>query len=303
MRNVIKLFILIIVVLAGFVSGQTAQAQTKRALIIGISDYGNPREDSAKWKNIHGANDVPLLTPLLNGQGFKVKSLVDEKATYAAITKALNNLVKDCRKGDEVYIHFSMHGQPFEDLNGDEADGWDEALIPVDAQMVYKKGVYEGQNHLLDDRLGEFTDKLRTKLGPTGKLVVVLDACHSGSSTRGGDYDYVRGTSEAFTPSEKYYKPDRTKETNNYFTVSTKRGQSPVIFVEACRSYQQNNEYYDKATKTVYGSLSFFIAKAIKDNKTIGSPEWVEAIKSGKNAAEKKMKKFKKQDIVIEKSK
>ena len=34
----------------------TAEAQTtKRALLIGISDYGNANEDPYKWSNIHGA--------------------------------------------------------------------------------------------------------------------------------------------------------------------------------------------------------------------------------------------------------
>jgi hypothetical protein len=31
--------------------------------------------------------------------------------------------------GDIIYLHFSCHGQPFEDMNGDEADGWDESYL------------------------------------------------------------------------------------------------------------------------------------------------------------------------------
>ena len=156
MRNLIKTFI--IAVLVCVIGGQNAQAETKRALLIGISDYGNEMEDPNKWANISGANDIVLLTPLFKEQGFSVKSLVDGQATHAGITKAFEKLIKKCKKGDIVYVHFSMHGQPFEDLNGDEEDGWDEALIPVDAQMKYSKGVYEGDNHLLDDELEGYFD-------------------------------------------------------------------------------------------------------------------------------------------------
>lgn len=50
MRNLIKTFI--IAVLVGIIGGQTAQAETKRALLVGISDYGNTNEDPNKWANI-----------------------------------------------------------------------------------------------------------------------------------------------------------------------------------------------------------------------------------------------------------
>ena len=129
MRNFIKTSIITIVIL--LIGVQTMNAETKRALLVGISDYGNVMEDPNKWANISGANDVLLLSPLFSEHGYTVTSLVDSQATHANITNALMELAKESKKGDVVYIHFSMHGQPFEDLNGDEEDGWDEALTPV----------------------------------------------------------------------------------------------------------------------------------------------------------------------------
>ncbi len=275
----------------------SVKAQTKRALLIGVSDYGNPREDSDKWANISGANDVELLMPLFHGQGFTVKSLVDKQAAYSNITGALKKLASESQMGDIVYVHFSMHGQPFEDLNGDEEDGWDEALIPVDAEMLYKEGVYEGKNHLLDDELEVYFNDIRNKLGPEGRLIVVLDACHSGTASRGDD-DHVRGTREGFTRSGKDYTPDRTKETNDYFTIASTKNQSPVMFIEACRSYQVNREVRDVDTNTWYGSLSYYIAQSMKDNKTVGSEEWIETIKTGMTSN----RRLRKQNMVIEKS-
>lgn len=295
MRDFIKTSIIAIVAL--FVGGQTIKAETKRALLVGISDYGNAMEDPNKWANISGANDVLLLSPLFSEHGYTVTSLVDAQATHAGITKALSELAKDSKKGDKVYIHFSMHGQPFEDLNGDEEDGWDEALIPVDAEMLYAEGVYEGKNHLLDDELEVYFNDIRSILGSEGQLFVILDACHSGTASRGDD-DHIRGTREGFTRSGKDYTPDRTQETNDYFTVASTKGQSPVTFIEACRSYQVNREVRDVETNTWYGSLSFYIAQSMKDNKAVGSDEWIEAVKTGMA----NNRRLRKQNVVIEKS-
>lgn len=273
-------------------------AQQKHALLIGISDYGNPKDEIGKWRNLNGANDVKILTPILTRQGFRVTSLVDSKATYSAILKKIDGLIKICRNGDWVFLHFSMHGQPFEDLNGDEKDGWDEALIPVDAKMKYQKGIYEGQKHLLDDTLGKYCDKIRTKIGTTGVLYVVVDACHSGTCSHGDD-DYIRGVHDGFSPSKKEYKADRRRETNDYFRVSTKRGQSPVTFLEACRSYQRNIEIWDTISKTRYGSLSFYVAQALKRYKIDKTDKWIKAVKEGMETDTR----LRKQNMVIETSK
>lgn len=276
-------------------SSLNVEAQTKRALIIGISDYGNAKEDPNKWSNISGANDVALLSPLFKQQGYKVTTLSDAQATYSGITSALEKIVKQSQKGDIVYLHFSTHGQPFEDLNGDEVDGWDEALIPVDAQMHYAKGKYEGKNHLIDDELEKYISQIRSKIGTNGQLYVVLDACHSGTSSR-GDEDRVRGVREGFTRSGKYYTPDRSKETNEYFKIPTAKGQSPVTILEACRSYQLNREVRDAATNVWYGSLSYYIAKAMNEYEIGLSDAWIDYVKTEKS----KNKKLLKQNIVIE---
>ena len=297
MRNIIKTFNFIVLTFL-LIVGQELHAETRRALLVGISNYGNAMEDPNKWANISGANDIELLTPLFKGQGFSVTSLVDGQATHAGITKAFEKLIKNCKKGDLVYLHFSMHGQPFEDLNGDEPDGWDEALIPADAQMYFEKGKYEGKNHLIDDELEKYVSTIRNKLGTTGKLFVVLDACHSGTSSRGDD-DHVRGVREGFTRSGKYYTPDRSREQNDYFRVPTAVGQAPVTFIEACRSYQVNKEILNKENKTWYGSLSFYIAKTMSSIKIDKSGKWIDAVKTGM----KNDRRLRRQNMVIETSK
>ena len=143
--------------------------QRKRAFMVGISHYDTALT-GYQWNNINGTEDVNLLTPILKKQGFAITSLLDEQATFDNIITQLSQFADKTKKGDIVYLHFSAHGQPVEDLNGDEEDGWDEAIIPIDAYKLYKKGVYEGKKHLLDDQLNTYVKKLRDKIGSTGFL-------------------------------------------------------------------------------------------------------------------------------------
>ena len=74
--------------------------------------------------------------------------IIDEQATYRQHYLPTITFTNKTKKGDIVYLHFSTHGQPVEDQNGDEEDGWDESIVPIDAYKIYKKGIYEGKNHL-----------------------------------------------------------------------------------------------------------------------------------------------------------
>ena len=87
MKSLIETFIVMMSLV--LIGNLTIHAQTKRALIVGISDYGNANEEPNKWSNISGANDVLLLEPLFEKQGYKVMTLTDSQATYRNITNGL----------------------------------------------------------------------------------------------------------------------------------------------------------------------------------------------------------------------
>lgn len=252
-------------------------SQTKHALFIGISDYGNAKEMPYKWTNINGTNDVRLLEPLFEKQGFYTTTLMDSKATYSAIIKEINKLTLKCKKGDYVYIHFSCHGQPFEDQNGDEEDGWDESIVPVDAGMIYEKGVYEGDRHIIDDDLLVMMNKIRSKIGNTGVIYVVLDACHAGTSFRGDDEDVVRGTNYGFSVEGKRYRPTRIEKKNHYQMESTP-GYAPIIYLEACRPYQKNVEIVEKGVN--YGGLSYYISRVLSNHILDRDYKWIYKVDS-----------------------
>lgn len=232
-------------------------AQRKRAFMVGISHYDTALT-GYQWNNIHGAEDVRLLSPILKKQGFDLTILTDEQATFENITNKMSQFINKTRKGDIVYIHFSTHGQPIEDLNGDEEDGWDEAIVPIDAYKLYKKGVYEGKKHLIDDKLNKYVNKLREKIGPAGFLYVIIDACHAGTSSRAND-ETVRGTKVGFTYNNKVFKPSTTKKSQ--YRIESLPKMANVLFIEACRPDQVNMEI--KVGDKRYGPLSYNISQAL----------------------------------------
>ena len=237
-----KKFICIILLIA---ASYNLSHATKRALVIGIGNY----PEASGWAKINGDKDLPIVRDMLLANGFQSKDIVElknESATADAIRKALDALVGKAAKGDVIYIHFSGHGQQITDLHGDEEDSFDEAWIPIDAQFSYVKGKYEGENHIVDDQLNQWLSQLRSKVGATGKITVVADACHSGGGSRGDEDEteyVVRGTSDAFII------PGTTKP------FSGEVGTIDWIFISACKSYQCNYEY--KGT----GSLTYALGQ------------------------------------------
>lgn len=234
-----------------------AVAQRKRAFLVGISHYDTALT-GYQWNNINGVEDVNLLNPVLQKQGFSITTLSDGQATFDNIVRQITQLTNKTKKGDVVYLHFSTHGQPVEDLNGDEEDGWDESIVPIDAYKIYKKGIYEGQKHLTDDLLNKYVKKLREKIGPTGFLYVVIDACHAGTSSRAND-ETIRGTHVGFTYNNKVFKPSASKK--SHYRIEYSPRLSHVLFIEACRPDQVNTEI--KIGNKRFGPLSYNIAHTL----------------------------------------
>lgn len=212
-------------------------SQTKRALVIGIGE-----QEDKSWAKINGDKDVPLVQQMLQKAEYAdIKTLVNKQATKAGIVTAFKKLTANCKSGDIVYIHFSGHGQQVTDVNGDEEDGWDEAWIPYDAYMRYDEKRYKGEKHLIDDEVNILLTAIRDKIGNSGKLLVIVDACHSGDSSRGDDIDEtVRGVKDEFVI------PVRRRGT-------ARKSPERWLTLSACKDYQLNQEMKEpKAGKLTY---------------------------------------------------
>ena len=221
-------------------------AQTKRALVIGLGE-----QQDKSWAKINGDKDVPYVQTMLERSGYgEITALVNQQATKAGIVDAFQNLAAKCGPGDVVYIHFSGHGQLVTDVDGDEDDGWDESWIPYDAYLKYGEND-KGEKHLIDDELNVLLTSIRKSIGENGKMLVAVDACHSGDSSRGDDIEEtVRGV---------YYE---------FLIPVSERGKAEKglelwLTLSACKDYQLNQEL--KAPQV--GKLSYALYSISEDGE------------------------------------
>ena len=142
-------------------------AKSKRALLVGINYKGTSSE-------LNGCiNDTTNIKAFLLTQGYKEKHITiltddtEEKPTRANILKYLMELVlSDCKT---LCFHYSGHGSYVKDLSGDEIDGRDETLCPID---------YPKSGDIVDDEIRGILQCLK----PTQHLTCIIDACRSGTS-------------------------------------------------------------------------------------------------------------------------
>lgn len=137
----------------------------KRAVLCGLNYYGTNAE-------LGGCiNDVKNIQNLLIKQyDYKPENIImltdetSEKATYDNILKRLRELVKS--DATHMYFHYSGHGSYMNDNNGDDRDGKDECLCPLD---------YNNKGFIRDDIIKSIVKDLPKEK----KLTMLIDACHS----------------------------------------------------------------------------------------------------------------------------
>lgn len=257
---------------------RTGFSQKKLALIVAIGNY----PFNSGCPPIASLNDVPYVKGALKAQGFLEKNIdtvKDSKATKAGILKALDILIAKAKKNDIVVLHFACHGQQIRDqatieLGKDEDDGYDEALLPYDAKARYNPGPggYKGENHLRDDELEKKITAIRNAIGTGGSLLVLVDACHSGSASRADEFMISRGEPVPFPDPEQPADSiiQLAGSTENSFMGSIADTASNMVFISASGPNQQNFQTVDPAfsinsPKRNVGSLSYAFAKALLD--------------------------------------
>eukprot|EP01097_Dermamoeba_algensis_P004352 TRINITY_DN2863_c0_g1_i1.p1 TRINITY_DN2863_c0_g1~~TRINITY_DN2863_c0_g1_i1.p1 ORF type:complete len:425 (+),score=120.00 TRINITY_DN2863_c0_g1_i1:48-1277(+) len=146
----------------------------KKALFVGINYFGQQGE-------LRGCiNDVKNISNFVfQYYGFSQQNsviLTDDnqnpkyKPTKANIIEAMKWLVQGATAGDSLFFHYSGHGGSVKDTTGDEHDGFDETIIPID---------YQQAGFILDDEMYE----LLVKGLPQGvRMTTIFDSCHSGTA-------------------------------------------------------------------------------------------------------------------------
>jgi hypothetical protein len=259
--------ILILAILATWLI--PASAQTKRALIIAIGDYPEPEKNG--WRQINASNDVPLIKNALLRQNFpadQIKTLVDAQATKKGIEDALADLVNQTGRGDVVVIHISSHGQQIEDDNlSEEADGLDETIVPWGARYSQDKSLFNivSNDYLRDDAFGEYVTQIRNRLRKSGDLLVSIDACHSGSGTR-GPVAIARGNNSPMVSDDFSRKKLPAGVGADVFKEGTRSKLSDdaatFVVLSGAQAQQLNFECLDDENRPV-GSLSYALSKVL----------------------------------------
>ncbi|KAJ9048575.1 Ca(2+)-dependent cysteine protease [Entomophthora muscae] len=146
----------------------------KRAVLVGINYFGTREQ-------LHGCiNDTKAIQDLLcDHYGFSIhnmKILTDNQShnplympTRKNMIQAMQWLVSDASPNDSLFFYFSGHGGQNLDFKGDEDDGWDETICPVDHARA---------GAIIDDEINKI---LVCPLPPGCRLTAILDCCHSGT--------------------------------------------------------------------------------------------------------------------------
>ncbi|OBZ85998.1 Metacaspase-1 [Choanephora cucurbitarum] len=145
----------------------------KKALLIGINYFGTKHELSGCINDV--ANIKEFIQSLYGFSEEDMVILTDDQdhntkfyPTRENILAAMQWLVTDAQPND------SGHGGRIKDLDGDEEDGFDETIYPVDFEE------FEGESGQIPDDL--MHDIMVRPLCEGCRLTCIFDSCHSGTA-------------------------------------------------------------------------------------------------------------------------
>ncbi|RKP02432.1 hypothetical protein CXG81DRAFT_10786 [Caulochytrium protostelioides] len=155
--------------------GHTHVTGNKKALLIGINYIGTSSALAGCINDVHALRSFISVNYNFPTDANHMVVLTDDQRdpkfqpTRANITAGIDWLVRGAQPGDSLFISFSGHGGTQKDTDGDESDGSDETILPIDFKRA---GV------IVDDELNA---RLVRPLPAGCRLFAVFDSCHSGS--------------------------------------------------------------------------------------------------------------------------
>ena len=209
------------------------QSNNKKALIIGINYLGT---SSA----LNGCiNDAKSIETYLKEQNYtNIKILTDEtaiKPTRENILNEIKTLLETSNENDTLFIYYSGHGSNTVDRNGDELDGYDELIVPLDFKYIKD-------------------DELKTLINTYGKtktnVIALFDSCNSGTAL---DLKYQI--------LEKVNYDDITENTN------TAETNCNAFLLSGCRDNQVSLETF--INNKQQGAMTWSFLETVRNNKQI----------------------------------
>ncbi|KAG0278950.1 Ca(2+)-dependent cysteine protease [Linnemannia exigua] len=264
----------------------------RRAVLIGINYTGHAN-------TLHGCvNDTAIMKGFLQDRGFeedKIHILTDDQVgtrwmpTRENILANLKWLITDAKKNDSYFLHYSGHGGQIADVDGDETEGRDNCIFPLDHAEV---GV------ITDDELHTLLVKA---LPPGVRLTAVFDCCHSGSALDlpylYASTGYIRGSSalanlghelvegnfdaDAIKELQEKWKKLQLEEKEFARQVSLKAAHADVIMFSGCKDDQTSADV--KVTRggksSSNGAMTYAFTKSIRENPEQSYQEMLNSIR------------------------
>ena len=165
-------------------------------------------------------------------------------------------LVEGARPNDSLFFHYSGHGSQSTDYDGDEVDGSDETICPVD---------YKDAGEIVDDEMNAL---LVQQLPRGARLTAIFDSCHSATAldlpfvydsygqpkqqkysrktagmdllqsglqlTKGNMFDKLSGAKTAFSTIKALGNEGNAQD----ITAETRSTQADVVMFSGCKDYQ-----------------------------------------------------------------
>ncbi|MEO1261077.1 MAG: caspase family protein [Bacteroidota bacterium] len=154
-----------------------------------LTDHFNVNEDDPIGSQAITA-DLQALEfniPIQGYRSLKLLRVEDEKATYNNIVTCFQSFLTQANLNDRVWFHFSGHGAeaPTATEFFNLENGKDQTLLCHDYETDENTGSFS--NLLADKELALLLNLVTSGEGGAPHIVVTLDCCHSGGSTRGGE--------------------------------------------------------------------------------------------------------------------
>lgn len=217
----------------------------KKAVCFGINNYPNPQN------NLKGCiNDMYEWEHLFSTLGFEITCIQDDEVTTDRFLTELTFALIESVPGDVIVFTYSGHGTQVYDADGDEQDGYDEALY-----------LYDGA--LIDDLIRDSLSLLATGV----HFIFISDSCFSGSVTRK-------------IPTTAYNVQRFIRTSNIPATVNRKRPfLDQADMVDVLLSGCNDHEYsYDALIAgSFHGAFSYFATRSYKWGQTFTN--WYDAIR------------------------
>lgn len=183
----------------GLLCAAVANAQTDRALLIGVTNYSGQVSQIAQPLSGPG-HDVALMAELFESFGLsrsEITILTDTPEhlpsdqlsadpTRTTILAELDRLAGQAETGDRIALFLAGHGAqvPAVDDAG-ELDGLDEVFLPVDFAIT---GSNSYENFIRDDEFGLRIDKM---IAAGAHVWLIADTCNSGTLRRANGEDAI----------------------------------------------------------------------------------------------------------------